>query len=51
MYSLLVKVVSILCEDVYKTIVVGLALGETDGSGVEVLLEECFKLCLCVIFI
>lgn len=43
--------VSVLCEDVDKTIIVGLALGEADGCGVEILLEEGFQLCLCVILI
>ena len=43
--------VSVLSEYVHESIVVGLALGETDGSGVEVLLKQCLKLCLGVILI
>ena len=38
-------------EDVNESIIVGLTLGQADGSGVEVLLKECLQLRLCVILI
>ena len=43
--------VAILGEYVHESIVVRLALSQADGGRVKVLLEECLKLCLCVILI
>ena len=37
--SVRVEVVSILSEDVYKAIIVRLTLGQTDGSGIKILLK------------
>lgn len=43
--------VSILSEYVHESIIVGLTLGQANGCRVEVLLEQCLQLCLCVILI
>lgn len=43
--------VAILSENVHESIVVGLALSQTDGRRVKVLLEQCLQLCLCVVLI
>ena len=43
--------VTILSEYVHESIIVGLTLGQADGSGVQILLEQCLQLCLRIILI